>query len=216
MSIGFDLTPVRPKRSRVDAPIVVAIAVVLGLGTAVVKPWDATGDPEPPSRPVAEVASPTASPTAPAVMRPPAWSDFASVVGSHDSWGVKTISRRKTPPWSSDKAIYVEDWAPTTTEGDGTWISIVEPADGPIVLLGVTVPTGVRPDAVLIWRILDDGWERIDADPIQPSDRSGSLLFIRPASSDAPYEAWDAGRYRIEIVDFATILRIVVEVPGRT
>jgi hypothetical protein len=226
VSVDFDPVAVRPRR-RIDPLVFVVAAVVIALGAAVLKPWDFGVSPEPSVRPAAAVV-PSTSPTASLVpaatspresaarAEPPTWADFASVIESHDGWGVQTVARRQIPPWSLDRPTYLEDWTPTTLAVDGTENALVEPADGPVVLLGLTVPAGVVPQAIRIWRIhLGDRLEWMDLTEIGGAGSGRTYLFLRPGTVDAPYLAWAAGRYRIDVLVGERLMRIGVAVPDR-
>jgi hypothetical protein len=137
-------------------------------------------------------------------------------VQAFDGWGAHTVARRHTPPWSSDVPAYVEAWAPTELGGDGRPEATIEPGDGPVVLLGVTVPGEVLPDAARIWRVHADAkLEWIDAHQIDPVGPRGSLLFIRPGTDGAAYDPWPAGHYRIDLLDALGVLPIAVHVADR-
>jgi hypothetical protein len=232
--VSVDFQPVRVgrQRRRVDPLAVGVVGVVIALAVAIGKPWDPQGDPRrsaPSSAAVVPSAGPSVglatSPTAvskplaakPAVARPPSWADLAGVVPVRDDWGVRVLLHDRPTLYGAPAVPrYVERWSPAKADATGVETARFATDDRSIELLGVTAPLAESPQAVRIWRIhRDDRLEWIAATPVDPTGPDGSLLYFRPGVGDAPVVAWEAGRYRIDVLVSTGIRRITVEVPGR-
>jgi len=204
------------------------VLVVIALATAIVKPWDPAGDvhtPGPSSAAglpsVVPLTSATPHPTATRakspVAGPPNWADLAGAVTVHDAWGVRVLLHDRSTLYGAPAVPrYVERWSPATADATGVETARIATDDRSIEVLGVTTPLAESPQAVRIWRIhRDDQLEWIAATPVDPTGPDGSLLYFRPGVGDAPVVAWEAGRYRIDVLVSTGIRRITVEVPGR-
>lgn len=217
MSVDFDPVRLAPRRRRIDPLALGVIAVVVALGAAVVKPWEA-GPPSRPSGPPAAVAvsqptatNPPANPPAPSAAGPairlvsarqPTWSEISPIVTPHDAWGIRVLmfgglGVRGTPT----TAGYAEAWTPATAAPGGSETVRADRDARPIVILGVTVPRADLAVDARIWRVHRGGrLEWVDATPILSGDINGSLLYLRPGVGGNPFGAWEAGRYRIEVL----------------
>ena len=228
MSVDFDPVKLGPSRRRVDPVVIGVIVVVVALGVAVVKPWETGPDHRTavavPSVPAASPTSP-ASPTASrlpafelAAIHLPIWADLAPIVVPHDAWGVRTIvdgARGQAAP--PRNATYDETWTPATAWGVGSAMAVVQRDERPIVVLGVTAPLAAGGVDARIWRVHTGGLlEWLNTIPILSGDINGSFLYTRPGSDGAPFTAWDAGTYRIDVLAGDDIERIQVQIPDLT
>jgi hypothetical protein len=87
----------------------------------------------------------------------------------------------------------------------------------PIAALGVTVPANVDARSVRVWREhAGDELEWVDATRIDDEGTIGTPLLARqPLGEGATIAAWDAGRYRIDVLTADGIHRIAVLIPNR-
>ena len=227
MSVEFDPVSVDRRRQRVDPLAIGIVVVAIGLVAAIIKPWDPGAEarsPRPssaaaapsPTSSVVPAASPTSRPVALPAASPPTMADLAGIVTAHDAWGVRVLLHDRPTLYGAPAAPrYLDRWSPAS---DATRLltAAVASDDRSIDVLGVTAPRSVTPQAVRIWRVhRDDQLEWIDALPVDPGSPDGSLLFVRPGGGDIPVVAWDAGRYRIDVLVADGVHRIEVDVPGR-
>ena len=224
MSVDFDPVRLRPRRRRVD-PLVIGVAVVgLGLLAAVIKPWEGrdTAVVPAPSGVVAVASStPTASPrrsprpTPTPGPEPPAWADVAGVVLPHEDIGVRAIVADPARIGGTTSTVYSERWVSAGQFEPVPTVSVPSD-DQAIMALGPTFPSDAQAVDVRIWRVHQgDVLEWIDARPIEPDDPVGSFLFWRPGLDRAPYTAWPAGTYLMDVLAAGGIHRIPFVVPGR-
>ena len=232
MSVDFDPVKVGPRQQRIDPVRALILVVVVGLVVAIVKPWSLSATPEAPAPPVAVAETspsvapsswPTAAPPARTVTTPvsigvpaPTWDEVAPVIEKHDAWGVRAILVARRPNVGTPASPrFLERWSRTTPNSSTVEIARVARDDQPIVALGITVPSGIEPVDVRIWRLhTNDETEWIYARPLQPADRDGSLTFIRfdPAGGSL---SWAAGHYRVDLLAADQLYSIAVQVPGR-
>lgn len=232
MSVDFEPVQLDARRRRIDPGVVVAVALVILLGVAVIKPWDGGGPPDSPAPSVAAVgpsvapssaSEPGGNPPAPAPTDPPAAhaptrADLASILTPHDVWGVQTILLASRFAVKSTVPLrYGADWSPAATDPGGFDTAAVGGDGRSIVILGVTAPRAEQPEDARIWRVHeDDQLEWVDATLSDSGDANGSFLFMRPGVNGVPFEAWDPGQYRIEVLVKGGIHRIDVGVLDET
>lgn len=224
MSVDFDPVRLGPSRRRLDPVVVGVVAVVVGLAVAVIKPWEgvalqrtALTATAPPTAPAASVAA-TAG-TLPAVelaaIHLPIWADLSPIVVPHDAWGVRAIvqgGRGQAAP--ALNATYAETWAEAMAGPGGDSTVIVQRDERPIVVLGVTAPLAAGAVDARVWRVHTlDRLEWMNVVPILSGDVNGSFLYLRPGGDGAPFTAWEAGSYRIDILAGEVVERIDVQIP---
>jgi hypothetical protein len=228
MSVDFDPVRLRPPRRRLDPIVFGVVAIVIGLGAAVVKPWEAgavgrtsaaaSTAPATSAAAAASVAATQEPATRLASIHTPIWADLAPIVVPHDAWGIRAIfdgARGGPAPPSSD--TYAANWSPATRGRDGGDTAIVQREERPIVVLGVTAPLAAGAVDARIWRVHTGGQlEWLDVVPILSGDVNGSFLYLRPGTGGAPFTAWDAGTYRIDVLAGDAVERIQVRIPGAT
>jgi hypothetical protein len=231
VSVDFHPVKVVPRRRRLDLLRIGVFAVVIALAVAIVKPWQPGGLFGPPVPPLAGAAAASASPgpsAAPSrtadtvqevvsrIARPPTWADLESAVMTHDTWGVRAIllSRGRFKP--DPRPRYVEVWTSTAPSPDGRDTAHVAREDRSIVALGITFPPGSEPQDVRIWRLdANDELEWIDARPLDREQPDGAFVFLRFGAAETGFQAWDAGRYRIDVLGRDRVRRIAVQIPER-
>lgn len=224
--VEFEPVAIRPRRARFDPLIVGVVVAVVGLTTAVLKPWDIGTEPATAERPIASAPAATAgvvvapsAPPAPAVVAVAvpalAWEDIASVVRSRSAWGIRTIVQVPGGVASASGSWYDERWVPVDQAASerGTDLSV---GDRSIMGLGLTVPDGMVPLDVRFWRRSEQGrlyW--LDARPLARPPAEGGLIF-RPPPTDPGAPAWGAGEYRIDaLLGGGTIARFTVFIADR-
>jgi hypothetical protein len=232
VSFEFDPVKVDRRRRRVDPLAIGIVALLIGLTVAVAKPWGTPRDVRG-SGPSAAAAGPSVGPSVlravpptpgatargidPRVPGLPTAAELAGVVTPHDAWGVRVLLRdRPAPDGTPPIPRYVDRWSSATTDAAGLGTAVVASDDRSIDVLGVTAPRSETPRAVRIWRVHRDGQlEWIDASPVDPGSPDGAVLYVRPGTLGPPLVAWEAGRYRIDVLVDDGIHRIVVDLPGR-
>jgi hypothetical protein len=224
--MSLDVDPVRLGRARrrFDPFTLGVISVVIALVVAVVKPWDHVPrewamDPSPAPR--TSTPAPAISADGPPVQlvstHEPTWSDLEPIVTPHDAWGVRAIMTGARVGLGGPPATaYAERWTPATIARDGALTAFVQRDERSIVVLGVTAPATERAEDVRIWRVQRDGQlEWVDAVPILSGDVSGSFLYLRHGLGGSPFDAWEGGRYRIDVLVGDGIRRLEIELPDR-
>jgi hypothetical protein len=220
VSVEFEPVPLGPRRRRVDPVVAGVLVVALGIGAAIVKPWDGEpADPEGVETPIAE-ATATADPAATFVPTRPdpgsftsdlTWTRISPVVIPRDGLGVRAIVVDPQPD-GHDGSIrrYAERWMAI---GDG---HVVVPDDGrPVVALGISVARGDVPLDVRIWRLAagsDPAW--LAPRPVEDVPNEGAYLFHPPATRGVSPPGWNPGDYRFDVLWWDRIERIVVTVPA--
>ena len=232
MSVDFDPVRLAPRRRRIDPIALGVVMVVVALGAAVVKPWEA-GPLSQQTGPSAVAAvqptatTPPANPPAPSAggpaihrvaARQPTWSEISPIVTPHDAWGVRVVvfggpGVGGTPTTTG----YAEAWTPATAAPDGSEAARAERDTRPVVALGVTAPRAEAALDARIWRVHNGGrLEWVDALPVLAGDLGGSLLSVRPGVDGAPFGAWEAGDYRVEVLAVDGIRWLDVTLPDGT
>lgn len=233
MSVEFEPIRLGRRGRRLDPIALAAVAVVIGLLVAVLKPWGA-GEPAVPSAVAAADASPAAAassdlsgPRATAIVAIPrviqaraasglTWDAVDSAVRRHETWGVRAIvvdrSRPDTP--IGERSRLVEAWFPVALD-DGTTPSVqVDPGGRSIVALGVTFPPEHTPLDVRIWRATANGLDWVDMRPIDNVPSEGAFLYVRTGSA-AGSQPWGSGAYRVDMLVDGTVRRFEIGVPDR-
>jgi hypothetical protein len=203
----------------------VAVLLIVGLGAAVSKPWDA---------PVAEVALPVASgpssslpgPSAAGTRSPtptvapsppsplpglpplPATTVVARLIEYRDAWGVRAIVGRSqfAERWAAVPEP-LPDGAPSPREAHAG-VLVVRPAERPVRLLGLTTPAGVEIGRIEVGVARADGLGGLAFRGTETLPwRGRTLLFLPPSG-----EVWDAGTYqfRVEVGDATTAISVEV------
>lgn len=223
-----DFAPARlgGQRRRLDPSIVVGLVIVLGIGAAILKPWD---DGESASAPTgAPSAAVAASPTPPASPSPlpDATPDAAAAVAEaaleaavpRRERGVRVLvdgAASAAAGADAESADLEEAWYPVAEAAIPSTPVTVTSAT-PVRVLGMTASTDRNPLGVRFWRASDDeGWRWLDV-PSLASDRpAAELLFAPPRLGGITIPAWPAGRYRLDLLMGTAIERIdlVLEAP---
>ena len=149
-------------------------------------------------------------------VRAPTWRDLEPAIKTHDAWGVRVIfsARRGVKP--DPRVRYMEGWKSAAPTEAGRETTTIDRDERAIVALGITYPPGAAPQDVRVWRVdADDELEPIDARPLDGRRADGALLFLRFDAEDAGFRTWDAGRYRIGMLNDDGVRWIDVEIPVR-
>ena len=230
MSVEFE--PVRlSRRSRRIEPVALgALAVVVALGFAVLKPW--SGSVAAPAAPVDGSAAPATQrlvaepqPT-PGIVPPrviqarvaasPSWDTVARVVRQHDAWGIRAIITTRLVDTPIDSRYRLaERWYPARPADDAARPILVESNDRGVLALGVTFPPAQTPLDVRIWRRVDSGFEWVDIEPLDPVPSGGAFLYRRPGASPASPRTWGSGEYRVDVLVDGSIRRLGVAILDR-
>jgi hypothetical protein len=231
LAASFETRPLVPRRRRFDPVVGVVACIVLGLGLAVLKPWEAGPDvdtavgatasaaPSAAASSPAPAASDGAAAAGPVLAPSVAWRRVAPVVRTRDAWGVRAIVRdpAATPATESgtDDPL-TERWAAVRpVDGDARPVVLETPDQG-ILALGVTFPPDELPLDVRVWlAAADDTWTWVGANPLHPAPALGGYLLGSPTIRGTPLETWPAGRYRIDVLSGAGIRHLHVAVPDR-
>ena len=139
MSVDFEPVRIGGRRRRIDPLLVVAAAVVVALGIAVVKPWESsggsatpsavaavptsgasTGSPPTPSTDPIRTSRPTLGPVAasaaPATdaLLAPTWPDVVDVMEPQDGWGAMLVTGIDSfSVFGSPPIVYAAAWSAT-------------------------------------------------------------------------------------------------------
>ena len=231
LAASFATQPIAPRRRRFDPVVGVAAVVVLGIGLAVLKPWDgdagsgrvASPDTSPPEA-LAATPDPPGATDDPTTARPAsgpsiAWRQVAPIMQVRDAWGVRAIVRDPEPAAASEQPTagrLTERWAEVTAvEGDAEPVVLETPDQG-VLALGVTFPSDALPLDMRVWLEADDGtWVWIGAKPLDPAPAFGGYLLGSPTVRGLPLETWPAGRYRIDVLTGQGIRHLHIGLPDR-
>jgi len=218
VSVDFEPVRVGGRRPRIDPLAVGAVAVVIALAIAVVKPWESSAGGASPAPAVGVVpsasaafgpsasAGPRAAPAAPIAtpgLPQPTWADIETAVGGHPTWGVIAVvghTSRFTIEWGV--AIdYSSLWRPGVPgTGDGAPIDLL-PDTLTTLALGVTFPPGDAPDEVRIWQVRTDGeLESVEAGIIVRPEPDDPFLLTRSDPGATTISPWQPGQYRIDLL----------------
>jgi hypothetical protein len=232
VSIDFDRVKVDPARRRLDPARVVIVVVAIGLAVAIVKPWTLgpTPDAKPPPVALAEASAsvaasgrPSASPATEIALPPtssgipaPTWAEVAPIIETHDAWGVRAILLARRPSLGIPASPrFVERWTRTTPNSSTVEIARVARDDQVVVALGVTVPSGIEPLDMRVWKLgANDVTRWIDGHSLDRTDRDGSFTFIRSDPAGGAL-SWPAGHYRVDLLAADGSYSIAVQIPGR-
>ena len=226
-SVAFERVPLGGGRGgrRFDPVLLGVIAVVIALGAAVVKPWDAASEGGVGAASTSQaVASPAAgAATAPASAPPAAgeailtgapitWPRAAAAILPHDEWGVRLIVRDPEPPASDDPAGgFVERWSAIDEVANPVT------ADHAVVAMGLTFPNDTTPLDIRIWRSEPGaGWRWMDAQPLEVTPSGGAYLFAPPVIDGVQFPVWPSGSYRADVLVGGTILRKDIVLAGES
>lgn len=235
LAASFETQPLVPRRRRFDPVVGVVAVIVLGIGLAVVKPWEA--DPSAgPEGSAATVAPASASPSDPPAATPDdgvasrpvvpsvAWRQVAPIVEARDAWGVRAIVRDPTGTSAGDVASagggLTERWAavtPTEAEaGADARPVVLETPDQGVLALGITFPADQLPLDIRVWLAAeDDTWAWVGASPLDPAPAFGGYLLGSPTVRGVPLETWPPGRYRIDVLSGTGIRHLHLALPDR-
>lgn len=229
MSVEFEPVRLGRRSRRIDPLTFGALAVVVALGFAVLKPWSGSaaspeGAVDGPSAPATQSPVTEPRPT-PEVVLPrviqaraaasPSWDAVAGVVRQHDAWGIRAIitTRLVDTPMESRYRL-AERWYPAKPADDARPI-VVESNDRGVLALGVTFPPAETPLDVRIWQRTDAGLEWVDVEPVDPVPSGGAFLYRRPAVYPAMPRTWGSGAYRIDVLVDGSIRRFEIAIPDR-
>jgi hypothetical protein len=217
VSVDFEPVRVGGRRPTVDPFAVGAVAVVIALAVAVVKPWESSAGGASPSPALRLVAAPSTAAESPASARlravpaapvatpglsQPTWPDIKAVVAGHPTWGVIAVvghTSRFTVEWGV--AIDYSSLWRSGVPGNGDDAPIdIRPDTLTTLALGLTFPPGDAPDEVRIFQMRRGGeLEWIDAATIPRPGPDDPLLLTR-SESTTTIGPWQPGRYRIDLV----------------
>ncbi|MEX1170480.1 MAG: hypothetical protein WEE50_10095 [Chloroflexota bacterium] len=230
MSVEFEPIRLGRRGRRIEPVTLGALAVVVALGFAVIKPWAASGtapglpvDGSPPTAMASDVVELQATPVAvlPRVIQARgasslSWDAIEGVLRRHDAWGVRaivTVQQADSP--ISDRYRLVERWYPLAADGDAARAIVVDSNDRGVLALGVTFPPAHTPLDVRIWRRTDAGLEWVDTEPLDPVPSGGAFLYRRPGANPAAPRTWASGEYRIDILVDGSVRRFGIAIPDR-
>jgi hypothetical protein len=234
VSVEFD--PVRVRRRRRLDPVVLGIGVALvGVMVAVAKPWEGGAGATNADR--ATTAHSSASPDAAAqrsgsrrTPRPtpppittdglpmPAWEDIQGVVGSHPESGILALTGHVSRFTGSGVDVgLAASWVPVERAAAGVGPNPrVRMGDASVLALGVTFPAGDAPRDVRVWlERTGGGHEWIDVVPVVRPAADDPIVLMRLSDSGS-IEPFEAGHYRLDLLDKARIDRIAVGVADST
>ena len=233
MSVEFEPVKLGQRRRRVDPVAIAAVIVLIGLGAAVVKPWNPAAEPaaggvalgsgEPaPALPDGSAAPSLEVPVVlPRILRPvttasyATWSEVRAAVRPHDAWGIRAIVGRPAALLGPPGDLRFEEVWNAVPDTRGTPAPIdIEPNDQTVVAIGVTFPATHTPIDTRIWLVHPDRLEWIDTQPLDPSPAGGGFLY-RTLGGDGSVRNWAAGRYRIDVLVDGSIRRIGFTLPNR-
>ncbi|CAN5489189.1 hypothetical protein BH20CHL7_BH20CHL7_16460 [soil metagenome] len=205
---GPDIEPVRvgDRRRRVDPLVIGVLVVIVGVASAVLKPWGA--EPAVPTRDPSFLpgqAEPntidSAVPAGSGDLLPVDPDDPRSVVAMlaalefHDAWGVRAVVD------GTVGGAFDERWRRAVPTAGGPVAPLIIATGSPIRAIGVTAPAGRTPLAVRAWALAPSGdWAWLDARR-PASDRPGAdLLLLPPRIDGRRLGSWPAGRYRLDLL----------------
>ena len=225
---GVDFAPTRigdDRRRRIDPVAIVAAVLVLGLGAAVLKPWETSApagqaNATVPPASVAPGPATTAPPPAAAPLDRPVAAMVAAaleVAPVRRERGIQLFvdgAPRDAPAETPADASLVERWM-GTAGGIDTVAAIT--VDRPVRGLGVTAGPG---EAVLDVRVWQDagayGWRWLDAAVVDVGRSAAEHVLLPPSVDGTPLAAWPAGRYRLDVLmgGWMDHLEVVLDVPA--
>lgn len=234
MSVEFEPVKLGPRRRRVDPVVIGTLIVVIGLGAAVAKPWNASADPtnagvdsessgNSTTTPVPPSAAPSPAIAAvlPRILRPvntasfATWSDVRAATKVHDAWGIRAIVGRPARLLAPAGDLRFEEiWNALPAAARNPPPIDIEPNDQTVVAIGITFPAAHTPIDTRIWLIHPDRLEWIDTEPFDPSPAGGGFLY-RSLGADGVVRNWAAGRYRIDVLVDGGIRRFGFTLPNR-
>ncbi len=218
-----------------DPVLIGALAVVIGLVAAVVKPWTAGGEPADGGQGVAFGTSSTSATTPPissAAPSPPApavprivqpvntasfatWDAVRAAIRPHDSWGIRAIVSGPASLLAPVGDLHYEDvWNGLVPAARGVPSVDIEPNDQTVVAIGITFPPSHTPIDARVWLEHPDRLEWIDTQAIEASPSRGGFLY-RVVGGDGSVQNWAAGRYRIDVLVDGAIRRFGFTLPNR-
>ena len=230
MSVDFEPVRIGGRRRRIDPLLLVAGAVVIALGIAVLKPWESSGGAVAPS-PLAGVPTPTtsaepspspratrssvaaASPAAASdALLAPTWPDLFDVTYPHGAWGALIVSGIASfSVFGSPPIVYEEAWSAAEPAANPDETATLLPGSNPVAALGLTFPAGQAPDDVRIWQLRpDDQYEWIDTRIVAGPSPEDPMVFVRPVGDPVLAAPWDRAVYRFDILRDGRIERLLV------
>jgi hypothetical protein len=235
VSVEFEPVKLGPRRRRVDPVAIGTLIVVIGLGAAVAKPWNAAADPASggadsedagstpaPSLPRPSVApSPAIAAVLPRILRPvttasyATWGEVRAAVRPHDAWGIRAIVGRPSALLApAGDLSFAEIWNGLPVAPRNPPPIDIEPNDQTVVAIGITFPAAHTPIDARIWLVHPDRLEWIDSEPLDPNPASGGFLY-RSLGADGLPRNWTAGRYRLDVLVDGGIRRFGFTLPNR-
>jgi hypothetical protein len=230
--VSVEFEPVRLGRRgrRIDPVTLGALAVVIALGFAVVKPW--AGATSRPGLAADEARSPvaTSDPAAPTTTPDGAlprviaarsdtslhWDAIEGIVRRHDAWGVRAIVTQVLADSPLDaRQRFLERWYPLPEGGEAAGPTLVDSNDRAILAVGITFPPTHTLLDVRIWRRTGGGLEWVDIEPLDPVPSGGAFLYRRPGTYPATPRTWASGEYRIDVLVDGGIRRFDIAIPDR-
>ncbi len=232
-SAAFELTALAPRGRRPDSAWVLGGILLVALGLAVAKPWDAGAErPDPaivgsplPTQALADRGTPTASAAAlvqdATIATPITWARAASAVRPHDRWGVRVVVPATPTADLDDHALaVVERWS---AAAEAMWRDGDEPRD-PLILgseqrvlaLAVTNPSNDLLLYAQVWRaVAADTWVALEPMPLEPRPMTGVFLLGPPIVDSVQPPSWPTGLYRLELRTTTGIQYLDLALPGR-
>lgn len=187
--------------------MVVAVALLVGLGLAIAKPWGGGGPDDPalvaPSPSAsAEAAAPSPEPAAPVLLDPAdPWLavGLLSAVEARDQWGISALS--DGPPSGSLIPAFEEAWQRAVPTAGGPVAPLILNAPGPVRALAITAPSGDIPLDVRAWtRLTGGGWGWLLVARSASGHPAALPVLLPPSGVDGPLDHWPSGRYRIDLL----------------
>jgi hypothetical protein len=220
VSVEFDPQRLDRGRRRFEPAVIGVVIVAIGIAAAIAKPWESVQTaPQPAASLAAVTATERASTSAP--LATPRSTDaqvdrfaVADAVTGHDAWGVTAVLGRGPGPAGSTpgRPHYSELWLPTSNDASGADTAVVSRDGAEVAALGVTVPDGVQPRAVRVWKLHQSNeFEWINAARIDDQAASHAPLLVRvPPLDGVASMPWEAGQYRVDVLSDDGIHRLSV------
>ncbi|MFP5342493.1 MAG: hypothetical protein ACLGIJ_06175 [Candidatus Limnocylindria bacterium] len=195
--------------------VVVALAVLAGLGLAIAKPWG-EGRPDDPAAvgPSQTASAPTLAPSpepaAPVLLDPAdPWLTVGllDAVEPRDRWGISALLDGR--PSGSLIPAFTEVWQRAVPTAGGPVAPLILRAPGPVRALAITAPPDDIPLDVRAWtRLTGGGWGWLLVARSASGHPAALPVLLPPSGFDGPLDRWPAGRYRIDLLMGDRVQRI--------
>jgi hypothetical protein len=148
----------------------------------------------------------------------PAWEDIEGVLGSHSEPGILALTGHVSRFTASGVDVgLAASWVSVDRAAGGVGPNpAVRTGDASVLGLGVTFPTGEAPRDVRVWlERTGSGEEWIDVVPVVRPAPDDPIVLMRLSGSGS-IEPFEAGRYRLDLLDKGRIDRIAVGIADST